>query len=152
MNHYNLSEIYLSGGMSVSSKPDMNFSGFNRIAKVLRDDGVPVVNPTELDDLYKTPEKYKHCWEYFLGRDLKYIIKRKIRHVILIDDWEKSLGSKMEIFIILYLFKGQIWLYSDYNNDRKYKLTPVNIRFNIDVIKEFDEINNLNDIDIFIDK
>ena len=129
----NKEEIYyLSGPMSITNLPDYNHSEFDRITKILRDAGLKIVNPAELSPVGKYDK-----WEDYLICDITYILKHKIRNIILMEGWEMSEGAMIEIFNVLKLLKGNIYLLHLY--EKQFRLEKLAMDFNY-IIKNIDNI------------
>lgn len=101
--------IYISGPMT--GIPQFNFPVFDAAAAHLRDLGLEVVSPAELD----APETREaalaspdgapgsgttsdETWADFLARDVK-LIADEIDAVALLPDWHKSRGARLETFV-----------------------------------------------------
>lgn len=97
---------YLAGPMS--GLPQFNIPAFDAAAKMLRDTGLKVISPAELDapeirakylastdgaSLPDTP-----TWGTFLSRDVK-IVADQVKGVILMPGWEKSRGARLEAYV-----------------------------------------------------
>ncbi len=82
--------LYLSGPMS--GEYLYNFETFNRAASQLRTAGYKVINPAEYG-----AEDGKG-WADYLLRDITVLIK-KAQGIVLLKDWEKSKGAKLEVEI-----------------------------------------------------
>lgn len=97
---------YLAGPMS--GIKGFNFPFFEYVAKVLRAQGWTIVSPVELD----TPEiqainrsspdgKSMHTgltWGQTLARDIEQVAD-KIDGIILLPDWNRSRGARLEAFV-----------------------------------------------------
>lgn len=94
--------VYLAGKMSGCE--DYNFPAFHEAAQSLRDLGISVESPAEMEDLndYKdgvTPEQYRQL----LTRDLSLISGmgringRPVDAVVVLLGWEESPGAKAEV-------------------------------------------------------
>ena len=110
---------YLSGAMTNTKRDDYNYEEFNRVTALLRDDGYDIINPVELDDGTMTK------WEDFLIRDISYLLKNRIRNVILLPNWTISKGSCLEVFNVINVLKGKCYLFTE--NQDGYTLTVLNI-------------------------
>jgi hypothetical protein len=96
---------YLAGPMS--GIPQHNFPLFDRVAAKLRAEGLTIVSPAELDDDETRAEalastdgvvKGVKTWGDFLSRDVK-LVADKADGIILMDDWYKSRGARLEAFV-----------------------------------------------------
>lgn len=92
---------YLAGPMTGYDKG--NFPLFDAAAKWLRERHVDVVSPAELDDpavrkcvLLNIPTS--QSWGDFLARDVK-LIADDCGGIILLPNWEKSRGARLEAYI-----------------------------------------------------
>jgi hypothetical protein len=122
---------YLGGPMT--GIPQFNFPRFQQVAALLRDDGLNIVSPAELDD----PETEKaamashdgapgtgstngQSFEDFLSRDIIIVSLPTCIGGIFIDGWHTSRGARGETWVLSYLKKK---LY-EYTDDPKPMLTP----------------------------
>lgn len=95
-------KCYIAGPMS--GLPQSNFPAFDAAAAALRDRGYEVVSPAELDNAHDRaialadlpPTK---TWGDFLARDVKLIADGGIECIVLLPDWYKSRGARLEAFI-----------------------------------------------------
>ena|SRR6188508_741909 len=125
-----LPRAYLAGPMS--SYPQFNFPAFIRAAANLREVGWDIISPAEIDD----PEDFLYAmaspdgamgntpsgktWGQFLSRDVK-IVADDVQALILLPEWEKSRGAKLEVTTGLlsqhvffeYLEDGPVWWVQD---------------------------------------
>ena len=125
----NMKVAYLSGPMSVSKNPNNNKDEFNRVTELLRADGWTIFNPAEFDigdDNLNTLSELE-IWTYCMKRDLSEIIKNEIDVVILLDGWDLSKGSKMEIFVSQTLFDGSFLEFKE--NENSYELISIHPSF-----------------------
>jgi hypothetical protein len=81
--------IYISGPMS--GLEDNNRQAFNEAAERLRKLDWIVINPAELDS-----DQTKD-WQHYMRQDIKLLMDCDI--IYMLDDWEKSRGSTLELFI-----------------------------------------------------
>ncbi len=81
--------LYLSGPMS--GEYLYNFETFNRAASQLRAIGYKVINPAE----YGSEDDEGKPWAYYILRDLKDVAN-KARGIVLLKDWQKSRGARLE--------------------------------------------------------
>lgn len=89
--------IYLSGKISNPdpATQEYNLEVFNRVTAEMREKGIQVFNPGELE----TPE---YVWEDYLARDVLWITKN--RPVLYqMRGWEESLGARLEYKLALLL-------------------------------------------------
>ncbi len=96
---------YVAGPMS--NIPQHNFPAFDTAAELLRDRGVDVVSPAELDDPEIREEAMRsldgsmvgrgETWGDFLCRDLKIVID-SVDMVYVLPGWSKSRGARLETF------------------------------------------------------
>lgn len=100
--------VYLSGPMSGIA--GFNIPQFDRVARMLRNDGFTVVSPAELDD----PDFRDRClassgasvpggstWGTLLARDVKLLADDGIEAVVVLPGWESSRGARLEVFVAL---------------------------------------------------
>lgn len=78
--------IYLAGPMT--GLPENNYPAFNEAAKKLRDLGCEVASPAEIEP----PEKLS--WEEWMKRSIQMMLS--CTHVVLLPDWHKSTGARLE--------------------------------------------------------
>jgi len=84
--------LYLSGKMG--GVEDLNCPYFDEVAASLRDEGHTVWNPAELFDGNTTLPRH-----IYLKEDLKMLVKEPFDGIVLLDDWQESHGSLLEIMI-----------------------------------------------------
>lgn len=105
--------FYLSGPMT--GLPDFNYPAFNANAAYLRGKGLQVINPAENfggnEDLPR---------EEYMRRDVEDLLKADA--IILMDDWHKSAGSRLEVEIARQIGL-EIWRL-DVEGDRCIELDP----------------------------
>lgn len=106
-----MTTLYVAGPMS--GLPQFNYPAFDAAAAVLRDSGYTVISPAEMDspqvraaslasttgsfaDLAETDE----TWGDFLSRDVKLVADR-VDGVVLLDNWHRSRGARLEAFVCL---------------------------------------------------
>lgn len=99
-------KYYLAGPMS--GIKSYNIPAFDKAASFLRNRGMQIVSPAELDDpehreLYlASPDGHgvpgKHTWGDLLSRDVK-LVSDVVDGVILLPGWEKSRGAKLEAYV-----------------------------------------------------
>ena len=120
--------VYVSGPML--NHPNHNKGYFNRVTKLLRKVGYTVINPVELDTIYKFRKK-KPEWSDFIIRDIKIILNKKVSMIVLLEDWGKSKGSKAEIYIGKEVLNAKIKEFKEYDN--KWELIDVDIKTEVSV-------------------
>lgn len=102
-------KYYLAGPMT--GIPAFNFPELLRIGGRLREAGLDVVNPAELDneaDRQRAmaspdggPIHYESgkTWGDFLARDVKLLADDGITAIIVAPGWQKSRGARLETFV-----------------------------------------------------
>lgn len=99
--------LYLAGPMS--GIPQFNFPAFIEAAAVLRDVGMKIISPAELDDpdtvaaAMASPDgKAAHTngqtWGDFLARDVR-LIANECGGIVLLPDWHLSRGARLEAYV-----------------------------------------------------
>lgn len=95
---------YICGPMS--GYPQFNIPAFDAAAAYMRSLGYYVVSPAELD----SPEERAAClaspdgqstgksWGSCLARDVQ-IVADEVEGLVLLDNWEKSRGAKLEAYV-----------------------------------------------------
>lgn len=83
---------YIAGPMT--GIPEFNYPEFNRVAKLLRDKGLLVLNPAEMDGAVGTG----HPWDFYLRRDLA-LLAEKVGRVVLLPNWRNSNGATLEKYV-----------------------------------------------------
>ena len=82
-----MKRIYLSGAMT--GCPDLNFPAFHAAAKALRERGLVVINPAEINiDGEKT-------WHACMRADIKALCD--CDEIALLPGWENSTGAHVEL-------------------------------------------------------
>lgn len=81
--------VYLSGPMT--GMPDLNFPAFNTAAAQLREEGLEVVNPVEVNPDPTTP------WHECMRADIKALCDCDA--ICLLPGWETSTGANLELHI-----------------------------------------------------
>lgn len=83
---------YLSGRISDSSPEQqaLNILKFYEVERDLVARGFNVFNPAKL-------EVVGGKWEYYLARDLKFIIENKPFIYLIDEHWHTSLGARLEV-------------------------------------------------------
>ena len=79
-------KIYVAGPMS--GLPDLNFPAFHAAAAHLRDLGVEVVNPAEINPDHTMP------WHICMRRDIAQLVT--CDGIVLLPGWRKSKGARIE--------------------------------------------------------
>lgn len=92
-------KVYIAGPMT--GLPQNNFPAFDEAARWLREQGYTVVSPAELDDPVDRDLALKDLpatktWGDFLARDVKLIADTGIDGIVLLPDWFKSRGARLE--------------------------------------------------------
>lgn len=101
-------KIYIAGPMS--HIPQFNFPYFDHIANTLRALGYDVVSPAELDDPEFRAKVLEEgitgeethllgAWGDCLARDVKLLSDGGINGIVLLPDWQKSRGARLEAFV-----------------------------------------------------
>lgn len=80
--------IYLSGPMT--GYPEFNYPAFRKAAKVLRDYGFKVFDPSECFGGDTTLTK-----EVYMKTDIKAVLEADL--VVTLEGWEDSSGAKLEV-------------------------------------------------------
>ncbi|ABE67693.1 hypothetical protein Wildcat_88 [Mycobacterium phage Wildcat] len=85
-------KTYIAGPMS--GIPEYNHPAFNAMAKRLRDVGIDVLNPAEIDaaDPHDMPVQ---PWEFYLRRDLE-LVAREVDRMVMLPGWRESKGARLE--------------------------------------------------------
>lgn len=124
---------YLAGKMS--GLPQFNFPKFDEVTTTLREKGMAIVTPSELDSPEiraaalaskdGQPLGVGGSWGDFLARDVK-VISDQVDGVILMYDWISSKGARQEAFTALqcgkrlaYLTEGLNGTYAVVDTDRE---------------------------------
>lgn len=103
-----LCTAYIAGPMS--GYPDFNRASFGFAAERLRNQGIEVISPTELDEEDGSLEKEdplmvaagvatEDLWRECLRRDLLRILEAKIDAVVVLDGWRESRGAALEVHV-----------------------------------------------------
>jgi hypothetical protein len=96
----------------MSGRPHFNHPEFHRVARLLREEGLEVINPAELDsvkmqtlagesldgDPVPLVEACGETWADVLARDVK-VIGDKVSDILLLHDWQTSRGARLEAFV-----------------------------------------------------
>jgi hypothetical protein len=104
--------VYLAGPMT--GYPSFNFPAFDALARDLRlvvaAPGVKaydVVTPSEMEErdyAMASPDGAPdQKWGHYLSRDLRIIADDGIEGIVVLPDWEKSRGARVETFIAFVL-------------------------------------------------
>jgi hypothetical protein len=102
--------------------PQFNIPAFDASATALRAQGAEIISPAELDDPEVRAEALAsldgvpnartsggHTWGDFLSRDVK-VISDQVGGVLLMPNWHKSKGARLEAFVGLTTGKRFAWL------------------------------------------
>lgn len=83
--------IYISGKISDISRERelLNMTLFNIVEEKLKAQGYEVFNPASL-------EVDGGTWEYYLARDLLWIVQNK-PYLYLLANWQESKGARLEV-------------------------------------------------------
>lgn len=102
-------KVYLAGPMS--GIPQFNYPAFHAAAQDLRDKGLDVVSPAEID----TPEEQEaflaspdgldwpgvaRTWGEILAGDVKMLADNGIEAIVVLPGWENSKGARLETFVL----------------------------------------------------
>jgi len=104
-------KVYIAGPMS--GIPQFNIPAFDAVANDLRARGYEVVSPAELDDpeirdeelaspdgdMASLTKKVGEAWGDFLSRDVKLIADEGIEAIVVLPDWYKSRGARLEVTV-----------------------------------------------------
>lgn len=96
--------VYLAGPMT--GIPYYNFPAFEEAAAELRERGIEVISPAEMDledGLVPDPngeDSQPRRYAYYLARDIRVIAERDVEAVVVLQGWEKSGGAKTEVAFI----------------------------------------------------
>jgi hypothetical protein len=94
-----MSTFYISGPISLYLDTDRNVPAFLEMEHKLDKLGFLVENP-----IHNPPPSFltgKELWQFQLRKDLAQLVKCDA--MVLLPDWQKSDGSKLELFIALKL-------------------------------------------------
>lgn len=124
--------IYLAGPMTGLKMN--NFPAFDSAAKVLRDMGMEVVSPAELNDpvdraLALADEPATKTWGDFLARDVKLIADTGVKGIVLLDNWQKSRGARLEATVGLLC--DLVFFDYDHVAEIIWPLSPLDVAFTI---------------------
>lgn len=94
--------VYVAGPMS--GIEDYNYPAFREAADSLREFGLDVISPVELDeedgyDPKSAPDGFSKPAEYaqFLSRDIQVIVKEGVQAIVVLPGWERSGGARTEV-------------------------------------------------------
>ena len=107
-------KVYVAGPMS--GIPEFNFPAFHAAAAVLRDYGLEVMNPAEMN-LELDPETTEP--EEYIRRDLLAIVA-ECDGMALLPEWHTSVGARCEVAVAITLGFA---FYSVYSGERLH-VTP----------------------------
>jgi len=92
--------VYIAGPMT--GLPEHNYPEFMRAAKKLKDMGFAVVNPAEIGNGFGTPKELSQDKDLLTRlTDLELAIVRECDAICLLDGWEKSVGTKRELYVAI---------------------------------------------------
>lgn len=92
----------------MSGIPAFNIPAFDQAAAALRERGLEVYSPAEIDGpvsreiLLKSPDgdhrdlPHDESWSYYLARDFRIIVDEGIETIVNMPGWEKSKGATLE--------------------------------------------------------
>lgn len=98
-------KYYISG--PISGYRNKNREAFEEAAAVVKQLGLNPVTPFDLDVVEPCNPK---DWVSNMKRDIRFVTT--VDGVVVIDDWEKSKGAQMEVYVA-YMFDIPIWKLSD---------------------------------------
>lgn len=87
--------VYLCGPMS--GLQFKNFPTFNAVARGLRTEGYPVINPADFGDRSNDHDNPGDDWNTALKRDLAIMLQCEV--VVLLPGWENSRGACLEVHV-----------------------------------------------------
>ncbi len=102
-------KVYLAGPMT--GIPEFNFPAFIEAAKQLRDMGLDVISPAEMDlDAGFKPsatgdDQDPQEYAAFLARDIQRIADENIDGIVVLPGWERSGGARTEVMFCVALHK-----------------------------------------------
>jgi hypothetical protein len=82
--------IYISGPMT--GIPEFNHPAFNKVAKILRQEGAIVFNPAEAFEGKKDLPRHE-----YMRKDIKQLLEAEA--IVMIEGWEQSKGARLELEI-----------------------------------------------------
>ncbi|MFA6044177.1 MAG: DUF4406 domain-containing protein [Phycisphaerales bacterium] len=89
-----LGPVYIAGPMT--SYPAYNFPAFHAAARHLREQGVEVVNPAELDEA-DSVKLGGRAWDEYVRRDLRELAR--CNSVAVLRGWQRSRGASLEVHV-----------------------------------------------------
>jgi hypothetical protein len=116
MSEMEVRTVYLAGPMS--GYKDFNREAFAEASEQLRRAGYVVINPAELD----TPEELvlldphdpnfagSPKWAEFLARDLGHVCDHRTEAVVVLPEWHRSRGARLEVYVASELGKDVMTL------------------------------------------
>lgn len=131
-------KVYLAGPMS--GYPQFNYPAFHAAAKVLREKGLTVISPAEMD----TPEQQSHAmeshdgnvadivaatkitWAQTLAKDI-IVIGDEVEAVVTLPNWNKSKGARLEVTCAMLCNK----LVYDYNDGTPKRMDAMEMNLGI---------------------
>lgn len=93
-----MKKVYLAGPMT--GYPEYNFPMFRGAANALREQGLEVISPVELDEFhdgFTGTGTVTHQHEYYMARDLPQVLA--CDEVRVLDDWFDSKGAVSEVLV-----------------------------------------------------
>lgn len=97
-------KVYLAGPMT--GRPQFNFPAFDAAAAELRERGIEVVSPAEMDSPEVreaalaspdgAPDSAPGEWADFLARDIQMVCDPSVEAVVVLPGWEASKGATFE--------------------------------------------------------
>lgn len=118
-------KVYLAGPMT--GIPQFNIPLFEAAAADLRAHGYEVISPVELDekhglpnallktydtgDISKLEAKSGQTWGDMLARDVKVIADGGVDGIVLLPNWWKSKGARLEVFVGM-LIRAKVYEYA----------------------------------------
>jgi hypothetical protein len=96
----------------MSGIKEHNFPAFRTAAHVLREMGITVWSPVEMDEQEgydgHEVEPGSAEWSHYLARDLGVVCDRNVDGVVVLPGWENSRGAALEVHVARELGK-QVW-------------------------------------------
>jgi hypothetical protein len=116
--------LYLAGPMS--GYPQFNFPAFYEAAQTLRESGVDIVSPAEMDaddgidgeamaSENGDAKKLSLTWAQLLARDVMILgdeTENAVHGIVFLPNWERSRGAKLEAFTALLSGKYSFFNYT----------------------------------------
>lgn len=122
-------KFYLAGPMS--GYPQFNFPLFRKVVQQLRDVGMTMVSPAELDEadgvdkeaMASTdgdPTKTSLSWADLLARDVKLIADNDtgVNGIVFLPQWSKSRGARLEAFVGLLEGEKRAFEFWEYHEEQ----------------------------------